>query len=84
MPGGSLSRLTHSSSDPCSACLCRLEAASVTARASWPMREAENRNRSAKIWTAFRQAGTALASSTLTHRMSCGGGAWSGQLSGTT
>ena len=30
------------------------------------------------------QAGTALASSTLSHRMSCGGGARSGQLSGTT
>ena len=56
----------------------------MTAMASWPIREAGNRNRSAIFWTALRQAGTALASSTLTHRMSCGGGAWSGHLSGTT
>jgi hypothetical protein len=35
-------------------------------------------------WTALRQAATALASSTRSHRMSCGDGAWSGQLSGTT
>ena len=48
------------------------------------MREAGNRNRSAIFWAALRQADTALASSTLSHRMSCGGGAWSGQLSGTT
>ena len=48
------------------------------------MRGAGNRNRSAIIWAALRQAGTALASSTRSHRMSCGSGAWSGQLSGTT
>ena len=48
------------------------------------MRAAGNRNRSAIIWTALRQAATALTSSTRSHRMSCGDGAWSGQLSGTT
>ena len=46
------------------------------------MRAAGNCNRSARICTALRQAATALASSTLSQRMSCGGGARSGQFIG--
>jgi hypothetical protein len=70
IPGRSASRLTRSSIDPPRACLCRFDAASVTASASWPARAAGYWSRPASASAAFRQAPTALASSTASQRMS--------------
>ena len=74
----------RSSSEPCRACLCRFEAASVTASASCSARAASGTPAGlARAWPAARQDGTALASSTASQRMSCGAGALSGQFSAT-
>ena len=63
------SRAMRSSIDPWLACLCRLDAASVTASASWSARASGNCSRLASASAALRQAAAALASSTRSQRM---------------
>ena len=58
--------------------------ASVTAKARESARAAGNCSRLAIASPALRQATTALASSTVSQRMSWGGGACNGQFSATT
>ena len=84
MPGLSPSRLMRSSIAPWLACLCRLDAASVTASATWSARAAGKSSRLASARAAPRQAAAALGSSTRSQRMSPGAWAISSPVNATT
>ena len=68
IPGASPTRVMRSSIDPWRACLCRLDAASVTASTNWSLRSAGNSSRPAKAAAAARQPAAALGSSTRSQR----------------
>ncbi len=84
IPGLPSSLAMRSSIDPWLACLCRLDAASVTASASWSARAAGNSSRLASARAAPRQAAAALGSSTRSQRRSPGAWATSVRLNVTT
>ena len=68
IPGPSPARVMRSSIEPRLACLCRLDAASVTASTSWSVRSAGNSRRLASAVAAARQPAAALGSSTRSQR----------------
>ena len=84
IPGLPPCRAMRSSIDPWPACLSRLDAASVTASASWSARASGNPSRAASATAAPRQAAAALGSSTRSQRRSPGAWAASGRFNVTT